>query len=103
MTAEFASVDCRIDNPALIERRYRKRIIRRDSAMLTPRVRAVCFAAALHPPMVKEQRLAHHPRVRRVLSATFDNPAAYRPRACLSFHNAPSRKVERKSLRKFQS
>ena len=91
------------------ERRYRKRIIRWDSARR--RVEVVCFvaAAAAVPPaalrlaMVKEPRLAHHPRVRRVLSARLDNPAAYRPRACLSFRNVPSRKVERKSLRRFPS
>src|SRR5438105_5075768 len=99
MTAEFSGVGCRIDHPALIERRYRKRIIRSDS--LKRQAQAVCFGAAAVPPATG--RVARHRTVRRVLSATLDNPAAYRPRACLSFQNAPSRKVERKSLRKFQS
>src|SRR5215813_6845562 len=104
MTAEFADVNCPIDNPALIERRYRRQIIRRDSATLMPRVQVVCFAAAVHPAMAKEQRLVRCWRpVQRVLSATLDNPAAYRPPVCLSFRNDRGRTTGRKPLHTFRS
>jgi hypothetical protein len=42
-------------------------------------------------------------KVRRVLSATPGSPAAYLPRACLSFRNGRDRKAGHKLLRSSQS
>src|SRR6516225_421947 len=75
-----------------------RRMARMRQMQLTNRgsAKAEEMGRSAHLATAKALHLGRHQRAPRALSATPDNPAAYPPRACLSFRNGLGRKAGRK-------
>src|SRR6266481_3341497 len=64
----------------------------------TLQAEAVCFPFLAHLVKLRSSLQPARP----VLSAKLHSPGEYQLPVCLSFHNGPDRKAERKSLRRYR-